>query len=308
MKRLFFVLVLFPLSVFADRYTVALVPKGSSNFWRIYEAGAKKAADELGVDLVVRATRSERENEGQIQIVDYFREKKVNAIVLTPQNKDALVPSVEKAVAEGIPVVITDSGLNSTKIGAFISSNNVQAGQMAGDVLGKLLGPDAEGEVGVFRYVKGAEVTEKREDNAIAVLRHALPKASIVDGYYGGTSIGDIKRSYDAMLKEHPGMKGVVTLSTINTKGLLKSLERQDNPAKMFIVGSGVDEDILPALRNGTISALVVHNPYEVGYRGVKTAVAILKGEPHEKQVLIDVVVVNLQNVDRPEIQRLINP
>jgi len=308
MKKLLLVSLLLPLVAFAQNYTVAVIPKGTSNFWKIYEAGAKKAATELGVEMVVRGTRFESDIEPQIQIVDYFREKKVSAIVITPLHKEQLVASVEKAIAEGIPVVVTDSALNSTKTVAFIASNNTQAGQLGGGTLVKAVGSSANGEIGLLRYLKGSDSTEKREAGALQELKTGLPTAVIVDSYYSGAILGDVKRTCDKMIEEHPNLVGIVTTTTISTKGLLKSLQAKGLAGKIVLVGAGTDEDTIPALRKGEIKALVVQNPFEMGYRGMKAAVATLKGEKVEKQFFTDVVLVTAENIDTPDMQRLLNP
>jgi ribose transport system substrate-binding protein len=308
MKKLLLALLSLPIMAMAQSYTVAVIPKGTSNFWKTYEAGAKKAAAELGVEIVVRGTKFESDVDAQIQIVDYFREKKVSAIVITPLHKDQLVTSVEKAIAEGIPVVVTDSALTSTKTAAFIASNNLQAGQLGGGALAKAVGSTATGEVALLRYLKGSDSTEKREIGALQELKSGLPKATVLDTYYSGTVLGDAKRNCDTMLDEHPGLVGVVAVSTISTKGVLKSVQQRGLTGKITIVGAGSDDDILQALRKGEIKSVVIQNPFEMGYRGVKTAVAILKGEKVQKESFTDVVVVTAANVDNPEIQRLINP
>lgn len=308
MKKLLLAFLGLPLVAMAQSYTVAVIPKGTSNFWKTYEAGAKKAATELGIEMVVRGTKFESDVEAQIQIVDYFREKKVSAIVITPLHKDQLIASVEKAIAEGIPVVVTDSALNSTKTAAFIASNNLQAGQLGGGALAKALGGNVMGEVALLRYLKGSESTEKREAGALQEFKSSLSKATILDSYYSGTVLGDAKRNCDTMLDEHPGIVGVVAVSTISTKGILKSLQQRALAGKIAIVGAGADEDIIQALRKGEIKALVLQNPFEMGYRGVKTAIAVLKGEKVEKQSFTDVILVTAANIDSPEVQRLISP
>ena len=308
MKKLLLALLSLPVVALAQSYTVAVIPKGTSNFWKTYEAGAKKAATELGVEIVVRSPKFENDVEAQTQIVDSFREKKVSAIVITPLHKDQLVASVEKAITAGIPVVVTDSALNSTKTAAFIASNNLQAGQLGGGALAKALGPTATGEVALLRYLKGSESTEKREAGALRELQSSLRKATIVDTYYSGAILGDVKHVCDTMLDEHPGLVGVVAVSSISTKSLLKSVQQRGLTGRIAIVGAGSDDDILQALRKGEIKALVVQNPFEMGYRGVKTAVALLNGEKFEKLSFTDVALVTAANIDTPEVQRLINP
>jgi ribose transport system substrate-binding protein len=308
MKSLLLALFALPVAALAQNTTVAVIPKGVTNFWKAYEAGAQKAGAELGVEVIVRGPRFEKDVDAQIQIVDYFREKKVNAIVITPLHKDQLVAPVEKAIAEGIPVVNTDSGLNSTKTVSFIGSNNLQAGQLGGRTLAELVGPASTGELVLLRYLKGSESTEKREEGGIQQLKALAPKATIIDSYYSGTVLGEAKRACDTLLDEHPNIAGIVAITTISTDGVLKALQQKGLAGKVLVVGAGSSEDALAALRKGEIGGLVVQNPFAMGYQGVKAAVASLKGQPVEKQVFTDVMLVTAKNLDTPAVQALLNP
>jgi len=140
----------------------------------------------------------------------------------------------------------------------------------------------------------------------LQALKTELPKATVLDNYYGGATLGDIKRTADSILEQHPDFKGVVVTTTVTTKGFLMALQQKGLAGKITFVGAGVDAENIAALRKGEINALVLHNPFEMGYRGVQTAVAVLKGEKVEKKIYTDVLLATAANIDNPEVQRLL--
>src|SRR5688500_14403740 len=111
---------------------VAVIPKGTTHeFWKPVHAGAVKASQQYNVDIIWKGPLREDEREEQIKVVEDFINKKVSGIVLAPLDDRALVPVVERAVAEGIPVVIIDSDLQSDKSACFCATDNFKGGQMA---------------------------------------------------------------------------------------------------------------------------------------------------------------------------------
>jgi ribose transport system substrate-binding protein len=92
--------------------TIAVIPKGTSHvFWQSIHAGAKKAADELGVSIIWRGPLREDDRSAQIAEVEGFITRGVSGIVLAPLDDAALVGPVSEAARSKIPVVVFDSGL-----------------------------------------------------------------------------------------------------------------------------------------------------------------------------------------------------
>src|SRR5688572_288244 len=88
---------------------IAVIPKGTTHeFWKSVHAGANKAGQELGVEIVWKGPVREDDRDEQIKVVENFVASGVSAIVLAPLDDTALVPAVTEAKQEGIPVVIID--------------------------------------------------------------------------------------------------------------------------------------------------------------------------------------------------------
>jgi len=137
-------------------------------------AGALKAEKELrNVEVVWQGP--ERDDRGQqIQLVQSAVAAGVDGIVLAPLDARALALPVETAVAKGIPVVVIDSGLDSTKPVSYISTDNYQGGVLAAQRMGKLLG--GVGRVILLRYAVGSESTEQREKGFTDTLSKGVPQ------------------------------------------------------------------------------------------------------------------------------------
>jgi ribose transport system substrate-binding protein len=124
---------------------IAVIPKGTSHFfWQSVHAGAETAAKEAGVEIMWKGPEHEIDYAAQINIVEDAINRRVDGIVLAPTHKDALVPIVDRAQRENIPVAIFDSGIGTENYVSYIATNNLQGGAVAADQ-GHARRPRAEG-------------------------------------------------------------------------------------------------------------------------------------------------------------------
>src|SRR5919199_5606650 len=129
--------------------TIAVIPKGVSHFfWQSVHAGAESAAKETGVEITWNGPAQETDYTGQSNIVEDAINRRVDGIVLAPTHGDALVPVVERAAREGIPVTIMDSGINTDKDVSYVATDNRQGGAVAAERLGEKLG--GKGKVAIL--------------------------------------------------------------------------------------------------------------------------------------------------------------
>src|SRR5687768_13543930 len=114
--------------------TIAAIPKGTTHvFWKTVEAGARKAADETGVNLVWKGPIKEDDRAEQIKVVEQFVSEGVSGICLAPLDTEALARPVGSAMGRKIPVVIFDSSLKGTPgtdYVSYVATDNRKGGQM----------------------------------------------------------------------------------------------------------------------------------------------------------------------------------
>ncbi len=293
----------------ADKMTIAVIPKGSTHvFWKSVEAGARKAGAELGVNIIFKGPVKESDRAQQIGIVEQFASEGTSALVLAPLDDTALVKPVKGAMAKKIPVVIIDSALKG-KAGpdftSLVSTNNFKGGVLGGERLIKLLG--GKGKVVLLRYSEGSASTAEREAGFLSVMKKNPGITMLVDNRYGGVTAGEAKDEAMNMVDKLRQANGVFTPNESSTLGMLLALRQTNLAGKIKFVGFDASEPLLEGLEKGELNALVVQNPTRMGYEGVKTAVAALKGEKFPTNIDTGVALIDQANRSTPEIKAVLN-
>jgi ribose transport system substrate-binding protein len=293
--------------------TIAVIPKGTSHvFWQSIHAGARKAAAELGVQVAWRGPVREDDRDSQVAEVENATGRGVAGIVLAPLDEAALVSPVSAAMRQRIPVVIIDSGLKGDDYVSFIATDNEAGGRMGGEHLIARLG--GKGRVILLRYAEGHDSTTKREQGFLAAMQ-AQPGIDVVSSnQYSGTDVEGTYKKAEALLSQHKRPDGSLAIDGIfcpnesGTFGMLRVLQDNGWAGKVHFVGFDASDNLVKALRDGQLDALVIQDPMRMGYLGVKTMVAHLKGQPIERRIDTGVRVVTREDMDKPEIKELLHP
>ena len=291
-----------------EKLQIAVIPKGTTHeFWKSIHAGAEKASQELDVEVVWQGPQKEDDRQMQIQVVQNFISRGIDAIVLAPLDSRSLVGPVETATNRDIPVIIIDSGLESEAQSSFIATNNYEGGRMAAERLASLI--DGQGKVVMLRYQEGSASTSAREQGFLDALREHAPNAELlVDNMYAGATMEKALQVSQNILNRFSEVDAIFTPNESSTQGMLRALETSGRSGDIEFVGFDVNNTLLDAMRSGVIDGLVVQDPFSMGYLGVKTAVAAVRGEQVEPQIDTRSVMVTPENIDDPDIQELIKP
>jgi ribose transport system substrate-binding protein len=284
---------------------IAVIPKGTTHsFWNSVLAGAQKAAKEHDVEIIWAGPDREGDREKQIQIVEDFIVKKVAGIVLAPTDAGALVPVVERAATFKIPVVIIDSDLGTDKRVSFVATDNYAGGALAAKHMAKLLG--GKGKVAVIKYMAGSASTAARENGFIETLKKGFPDIVVVEDRYGMDTVETALSAAEDVLTRHKQLGGIFACNESTSRGALRALESQGRVAAVKMIGFDAADSLLRGLEAGRIDALVVQNPYAMGYKGVGSAVAAIKGESVKARIDTGVELVTRDRLKMPEIRALI--
>jgi ribose transport system substrate-binding protein len=288
-------------------YRIAVVPKGVAfDFWLAVKAGAETAAKEEGAKVIWRGPADETQIEVQKSIIENLITQRVDAIVMAACDEKALVPTVKKALNAGIPVITIDSGLNPDISLCFIATDNIKASRKAADVLAKLIG--YEGEVGLIPFIKGAATSNQREQGFKEGLKK-YPKIKLVSVLYSQSDATIGMQVTENMLTAHPNIKGIFAANEPGAIGCARVLEQRGLKGKVKLVAFDAAPTEIEALKSGTIQALIVQNPFKMGYLGVKMAVKAIKGEKIEtKRIDTGSTVVTMENFHKPDVQKLLFP
>ncbi|MHC4488664.1 MAG: ABC transporter substrate-binding protein [Planctomycetota bacterium] len=275
------------------KYRIAVIPKGTTHvFWKSIHAGAVKAEQELKnsgleVEIIWKGPLKEDDRESQIRVVEDFITRGVSGIVLAPLDDAALRMPVRDAVNNGIPVVIIDSGLKSEDFTSFVAT----------------------------RYQEGSASTMKREQGFLDVLKDKYPEIEVVSAnQYGGATTESAYIASENLLAPLRKSDGGLTIDGIfcpnesTAFAMLRALEDGGLAGKVNYVGFDSSDRLVLALRKGYIKGLVLQDPINMGYLGVKTMVAHLSGQKVDKRIDTGSVVATPENMDEPKMKNLLEP
>jgi len=299
-----------------DRYRIAVIPKGTTHiFWKSIHAGAVKAEQEfqeLGVEVIWIGPLKEDDRESQIKVVENFVRRGVSGIVLAPLDDTALCMPVKDAVNNRIPVVIIDSGLKGEDYVSFVATDNYIGGSKGGEHLAKILG--GKGKVIMLRYQEGSASTMKREKGFLDVLEK-YPEIKVVSSnQYGGATTESAYLASENLLAPLRTADGGLTIDGIfcpnesTAFAMLRALQDSGLAGKVKYVGFDSSERLVKGLETGEIHGLVLQDPINMGYLGVKTMVKHLQGEKVDKQIDTGSVVATPENMNDPKIRKLLEP
>ena len=291
----------------SHKKVIGVVPKGLAHlFWQSVHAGAEAAGQEYGVDIQWNGPSLETEYSRQIQIIESMIARRVDALAIAAADQNALIHVVDRAMAQGIPVTIFDSGLNSTNYTSFVATNNYAAGELAARKLGQLLG--GKGKVAVLMHVPGSASTLDRERAFDAVMTREFSGIAIVAREFGQSDRARAMAAAEDMFTARPDLDAIFASAEPSTVGASQAVKARGLTGKIKFVGFDSSESLIEDLRAGIISALVVQDPFKIGQEAVRTLVEKLNGKTPPKRIDCDAVVVTAADLERPEIKTLLRP
>ena len=288
------------------RKQIAVIPKALTHqFWLTVKAGAESAGKESGVDVIWMGPDKETQIDKQIDIIDQMLTRGVNAIVLAACDEKALNVPIERALNGGIPVITMDSGVTSDLPLTFVATDNIAGAKAAARKLAELIG--GEGEVGLIPFVYGAATSQMREEGFKEGLKE-FPNIVLADTQYCDSNEAKAMNVTQDMLTAHPNIKGIFAANESACIGAAQALKTLGKAGQVMLVGFDAADEEIAALRDGAVQALIVQNPFRMGYLSVQAAVDAINGKTIEKRIDTGVHVVTLENLDTPEIQKVVKP
>jgi ribose transport system substrate-binding protein len=204
-----------------------------------------------------------------------------------------MVAPVQQAVEQGIPVLIIDSGLSEqgqNSIVKYVATDNYNGGRLAAKYLAETLAKEGKKEVKVilFRYAVGSESTEQREkgfEDYIAQRNQAgEQKITLLPGkgqeVYAGATQDTAQKVAGPLLNQFREEKidGIFAPNESSATGMLNAMRSLGLNKKVHLVGFDSSAPLVAALREGDVDALILQDPYRMGYLGVWTLVQHLEG------------------------------
>jgi ribose transport system substrate-binding protein len=285
---------------------IGVIPKGLSHqFWLTVKAGAEAAGTEFNANIIWQGPAKEIEVEKQINIIEDLISRKVDALVMAACDENALIGVIQKAMDAGIPVVTIDSGVKSDLPVSFVATDNVAGAKAAARELARLIGN--EGDVALIPFVPGAATSELREQGFKEGIAE-FPNIKLVATLYSQSDTAQGMSVMQDIMTSNPNLKGAFVANEPGCIGAAQAVKAAGKSGQVKLVAFDASEDEIALLKDGTVQALVVQNPFQMGYQGVKVAVDHLGGKPVEKRIDTGVEVVTLENFNEADVQKLLYP
>ncbi len=286
--------------------TIGVVPKGANHiFWKTVHAGAVKAAREAGYEVEWKAPTLEIDTARQIEIVESMVNRKLAGIALAPVDKKALVAVVERAGAQGIPVAIFDSGIDTKKKLCYVATNNEEGGRLAARRVGELLG--GKGKVAVVGFMPGSASTMERESGFESEIKTKFPGIEIVGIQFGMASQAKSMTATENFLSAHPDLAAVFADNESSTAGAVQALKSR-NARKVKLAGFDASDHLVADMREGWIDSLVVQNPFKMGYESTRAVARHVAGQDVSPTIDSGVRIVLASDLDKPDVKELLFP
>jgi ribose transport system substrate-binding protein len=283
----------------AKSYRIGFVNGNTIEFHNCLERGVRKAAEQLGVDLVIVNSRASADQE--ISNVEDLIVKRVDAIMLQTINIDAGLGAVSRANEAKIPIFLTSVNFvrdESQILGAVIFDAKGE-GYLLGDWVAKAVqrSGSPRAKVGIIGGYPGAAA-----DIFSAGFKEGLasaPEAQIVFEQPANFQRSMAQSVAENMVQSHPDMEYVFVHNEDMAFGVLEALRAANKAGSVKIVTQNGTEAGLDAVKKGDFALTMSVSPAALGRLAVESIVKLLRGEPVPKVQVMQDVVITPDNTDK---------
>ena len=262
----------------AGTYRFAFVTNNSSDFWNIAEKGVRKAEKDLGIKAQVFRPLKTEVSEQQRFIEDILVQG-FDGMAICAINPDAMTPLLDR-VAGKMPVVVHDSDAPKSQRKAFVGTNNVEAGRLAGQAAIAALKQAGitKGKVGMFVGRIDMQNSIDRKQGIDETLGKQ-PGIEILPIFLDGADRTKAKKNVEDALARYPDLVMVIGLWSYNGPAMVDAVRNSTRAKKPMVVAFDEEEETLKAVEDGTIFATIVQKPFEFGYQSMKALKDVKDGK-----------------------------
>ncbi|ANG63576.1 rhamnose ABC transporter substrate-binding protein [Marinobacterium aestuarii] len=272
----------------ADSVRIGLVVKALGiGFFEAANEGAQEAAKELGDVEVIYTGPTSTTAEGQIEVINSLIAQKVDAIAVSANDTDALVPILKKAQQRGIKVVSWDSGVAPDGRQVHLNpSSNALIGEMNVKLAAEaVLASGAEqGDIAIL----SATPTSTNQNIWIDEMKKVLPQypnLNLVTTVYGDDLADKSYRETVGLLKSYPNLKAIVSPTSVGIVAAAQAVHDQGRAGEVFVTGLGLPSELAGHVDSGVVKSFAIWNPIDLGYAATMISYNLVKGSATDSSV-----------------------
>ncbi len=258
---------------------IALVVKSLGNgFFEAANKGAEEAAKELGGVKIIYTGPTTTTAEGQIEVINSLIAQGVDAIAISANDPDAVVPALKKAAQRGIKVISWDSGVAPA---GRIMHLNPSSNELIGKMCLQLVKDHLEGGKGDFAILS-ATTTSTNQNIWIGEMKKQLkdfPGLNLVTTVYGDDLADKSYREAQGLLTSQPNVKVIVAPTTVGVLAASQAVKDAGKIGKVYVTGLGLPSEMAGAIKSGATKEFAIWNPIDLGYSATEIAYHLVKGD-----------------------------
>ncbi|MBN9053451.1 MAG: rhamnose ABC transporter substrate-binding protein [Rhizobiales bacterium] len=262
----------------ADVKIALLVKSLGNGFFEAANKGAEEAAKELGGVEIIYTGPTTTTAEGQIEVINSLIAQGVDAIAISANDPDAVVPALKKAQQRGIKVISWDSGVAPEgRIMHLNPSSNELIGKMCLQLAKDHL-PDGKGDFAIL----SATTTSTNQNTWIEEMKKQIgdfPGLNLVTTVYGDDLADKSYREANGLLTSQPNVKVIVAPTTVGVLAASQAVKDAGKIGEVYVTGLGLPSEMAGAIKSGATKEFAIWNPIDLGYSATQIAYHLVKGD-----------------------------
>jgi len=223
--------------------------------------------------------------------------KKPDAILIAPNDVNAMQKPLEAAAKKGIKIVLVDTTVKDPKFAVSeISSNNLAGGAAAFKAVQQLV--PAGGKVLGIGVKPGISTTDARDKGFKDAAEASGGKYTFIGQEYSDNEPSKAAQITTAAIAANPDLKAIFASNLFSAQGAATGIKQAGKEGEIVVIGFDAGPDQVAALKDGTVQALIAQQPYDIGVQGVQQAVKALKGQKTKKKITTGFTILTKNNVD----------
>ena len=269
---------LFASTAQAEDMRIALVVKALGiGFFEAAAKGAEEAANELGDVEIIYTGPTDTTAEGQIEVINSLIAQKVDAIAISANDTDALVPTLKKAMDRGITVISWDSGVAEAGRQAHL---NPSSNPLIGNMIIKLAADNLPegGKVAVL----SATTTSTNQNIWIEEMNKVLGNykgIEVVSTVYGDDLADKSYREAQGLMQSYPDLDAIIAPTSVGIVAAAQAVADAGKIGQVNVTGLGLPSEMAGAIESGASKSFAIWNPIDLGYSATMMAHALASKE-----------------------------
>lgn len=264
-------------------------------YWGYIREGAERAAKERGAIIEFLGPTTASTEEG-LKLFEMATSAKVSGIITYVQEEGKYKKKINSAMQKGIPVVTIDSDEEDSNRIAYVGTDNVLAGQVAGEEMIKQIGKD-----GNVAIVIGGKDVKNQKERVDGFTNYLISNSNlkVVDQDSSDAMLLEAEIITRKILNRNDKVNALFCTSALDGIGAAKAIQELNDKGKIKIVCFDNLEETLNNIKNGLVAATVVQKSDEMGYKAVNVIMDKIENKPNDKsKLLMDVNIINKNNID----------